>query len=159
MMLVAVDPGITGSIALYDGISTRIFDIPSIKEKSGKTTRSRIDGVALVKIMKDICEFHKPEIHIEQVHAMPQNGSIANFSQGRTLGTLEGMFSAMGAEVFLISPTKWKKAMKVDSDKEKSRLLAISLFPELADSLKRKKDHNRAESLLILHYLTENYYK
>ena len=49
-------------------------------------------------------------------------------------------------------PAVWKKDLGIYGrrfTKEDSRSLALELFPELADELRRKKDHGRAESLLI----------
>ena len=54
----------------------------------------------------------------------------------------------------------WKKGLGLtDSSKayvdkkEASRLMALDLYPELADELKRKKDNGRAEALLLIEWL------
>jgi len=51
-----------------------------------------------------------------------------------------------------VLPKTWKKDLGLSSDKEQSRRLAIQMFPQLKDKLKRKKDHGRAEALLLLYY-------
>ena len=51
----------------------------------------------------------------------------------------------------------WKKYFSLDKDKNRTREHAISLFPECRELLKRKCDHNRAESLLIAMYAADTY--
>jgi hypothetical protein len=58
-----------------------------------------------------------------------------------------------------VRPAQWKKEMGVakqrgedaDAGKEKALELARELFP--AAPLSRRKDHNRAEALLLAHWL------
>lgn len=55
--------------------------------------------------------------------------------------------------VEIVSPLKWKRALGlIGQDKEASRAKALKLYPSLADQLKRKKDHNRAEAVLLAHW-------
>jgi hypothetical protein len=51
-----------------------------------------------------------------------------------------------------IGKRKLKPAQKSAIKKDEARLLAIKLFPEFAEEMKFKKDHNIAESLLIGYY-------
>lgn len=67
-------------------------------------------------------------------------------------GVLKCALSAHNIPYEEVLPKVWKKEMGLDSDKEKSRALAIKLYPQCKDSLKRKKDHGRAEALLLLNY-------
>jgi crossover junction endodeoxyribonuclease RuvC len=52
----------------------------------------------------------------------------------------------------LVRPAKWKKALKLDREAETSLCLARELYPDSQSFLKRKKDHNRAEAILLAHY-------
>lgn len=67
-------------------------------------------------------------------------------------GILKCALVSCNVEYKEVLPRQWKKDMELDSDKEKSRFTAISLFPQVKDKLKRKKDHGRAEALLILEW-------
>jgi crossover junction endodeoxyribonuclease RuvC len=51
----------------------------------------------------------------------------------------------------IVTPQKWKKSLKLDSDKNKSLGLARELWPTAP--LTRKKDNGRAEALLLAEYL------
>jgi crossover junction endodeoxyribonuclease RuvC len=60
--------------------------------------------------------------------------------------------ASKGSYVEEVVPTVWKKAMGLaGKDKEAARLKACGLFPHAGLSL--KKDHNRAEALLLADYL------
>lgn len=48
-----------------------------------------------------------------------------------------------------VSPGFWKRQMSLNSDGEVSRQRARALYPGLEEDLRRKKDHNRAEALLL----------
>jgi hypothetical protein len=49
----------------------------------------------------------------------------------------------------------WKKALALDSDKQKSLDLARKLWPDAP--LKRQKDNGRAEALLMAYWLRNQY--
>jgi hypothetical protein len=56
----------------------------------------------------------------------------------------------------LVPPSVWKPAMKIQvtlqNPKEPARLRALELWPDRSDLFTRKKDHNRAEALLMARY-------
>jgi len=56
----------------------------------------------------------------------------------------------VGDAVYDGAPQIWKKAFSLGKDKEQTRLRAQQLFPGTA--LRRKKDHGRAEALLLALY-------
>jgi len=76
------------------------------------------------------------------------------FSMGEGYGLWKGIISAYHMPLELVTPQAWKKAMMDGMGKEKdaSRLKAIQLFPLSASNLSRKKDHARADTLLIAAY-------
>jgi len=53
-----------------------------------------------------------------------------------------------------VVPVRWKKSMMPDATKEKdaSILRVKQLYPQEAHQFKRKKDHGRADALLIAAY-------
>ena len=54
----------------------------------------------------------------------------------------------------LVTPTKWKPAVGIHTgaDKEASRQRALQLFPDQAVNLARKKDHARADAMLLAYF-------
>lgn len=158
MLLLAVDPGVTGAIAFRYGNEYTVEDIPNEKIQSGKRNRTHIKLGELADLLRGATDGGAvPAVAlIEQVGPMPHDGKIQAFSLGRTLGDLEGMLVALGVQIRYVTPRKWKKDAGLSSDKEESRLRALQTFPKLSDRLSRKKDHNRAEALLLLDWLENN---
>jgi crossover junction endodeoxyribonuclease RuvC len=74
--------------------------------------------------------------------------STGNFLYGA--GVLFGVAGARGHQVEFVTPAQWKRHFNLlGKSKEASRSLALRLFPRLATYLKRKKDADRAEALLM----------
>ncbi|UGB26381.1 hypothetical protein LPC10_01835 [Methylorubrum sp. B1-46] len=142
--IVAIDPGLTGAVAFYfpsapDRVA--VEDMP--------TAGGEIDTAALVRRIKQM----GPTIAvIEQVHAMPKNGSIACFKLGMAYGAARAALTVSGVPTHLVTPNSWKKHMRLpggDLGKEAGRAMAIRLFPATSERFERKKDHNRADAALI----------
>jgi crossover junction endodeoxyribonuclease RuvC len=91
----------------------------------------------------------KPDVAVvEQVGAMPGQGTSSMFRFGMGCGLIRGVLAGAGVPIISVTPAKWKKHFSLDSDAEKSRALAIRRFPGVT-TLARKKDHGRAEALLL----------
>lgn len=161
MNYIGIDPGITGAIAIIHDHGSELFDLPVMMKGNGKTkVKNEIDGSGLARILNN----YNPKcsiVGIELVHAMPATnksgkrvqGVATINSLGDSRGCIRGVCQAMGFQFEYIQPAKWKKYFKLNRDKETARSLAIRLFP--SHDLHRKKDHNRAEALLIAKYLNE----
>ena len=66
------------------------------------------------------------------------------------MGSILAACQRINAPLLLITAAVWKRAMGLSQDKAASLDKARLLFPDA--SLDRKKDHNRAEALLIAEY-------
>lgn len=91
---------------------------------------------------------------MEYVHAFPGQGVVSMFTFGRWAGIAQGAALAHGAEVVQISPVEWQKWARDDYDVPRpldfdSRLVALEHYPLLEPVLKRKKDHNTADAVLL----------
>ncbi|KAG6414022.1 hypothetical protein SASPL_126738 [Salvia splendens] len=74
------------------------------------------------------------------------------WSGGFGYGLWLGVLVASGYSVVPVPASLWKNGFKLTgsrSSKDESRELATTLFPSMSPLLKRKKDHGRAEALLI----------
>ncbi|KAL0371044.1 UNVERIFIED_CONTAM: Holliday junction resolvase MOC1, chloroplastic [Sesamum angustifolium] len=77
------------------------------------------------------------------------------WSGGFGYGLWIGILVASGYSVVPVPSLLWKNEFKLAgnrSSKDDSRDLATTLFPSMNSMLKRKKDHGRAEALLIAAY-------
>ena len=130
--IAGIDPGVTGAIGFVGEYATTVFDMPSNPQ----------DLADLIKALPTVSLFV-----VEQSQPMPRQGVVSTFKTGQGYGQILGVLAALCRPYVLVTPAKWKKGMGLDNDKEKSRALARSLWPTAA--LSRKKDHGRAEALLI----------
>jgi len=142
MIIVGIDPGNNGGIALLHGDRLIYADhLPIV----GKT----LSGHLLNNWFADIEPDTPAMIVVEQVHAMPKQGVSSTFNFGKAVGIIEGVIAARGLPLFWVTPQRWKKSIGVTADKNTSRQLAINLWPEQAHLFARVKDVDRAEAALI----------
>ena len=148
MKCVGIDPGITGAVALVGDGFLAVEDMPTV----GAHKKRVVDSLALAEILRGWQPTHTL---IERVHAMPKQGVSSTFRFGQTLGRIEAVVSLTGGPVYYVTPAKWKRHFGLGRDKEDARRLAIERYPHIADRLHRKKDHGRAEALLLATYIGE----
>jgi crossover junction endodeoxyribonuclease RuvC len=144
----AVDPGLTGALAVIDqaGVIHLLADLPTIQRGSGRVTRE-LDAAGLAHIVRPFVG-KVIVATVETVSSRPGQGVASMFSLGHSSGIIAGVLTALGVPVQGVAPARWKKAMGlIGTDKEAARAAASRLFPSA--SLHRVKDHNRADSLLI----------
>ena len=134
-----IDPGQAGALAVIDhgGTCCRVEDMPSTPH----------DVAAFVRSMLAALPSGGVYAVLERAQPMPKQGVSSSFNYGRGFGCLEGILVAHCVPYELVPPRVWKRGLGLDSDKEKARAMAQRLFPDA--ELERKKDHGRAEALLI----------
>ena len=150
--IIAIDPGLTGAIALLDGDELHVWDMPT--RQDGK--RAEVDGAALALIVGGL---GTTDATLERVGAMPQQGLASAFNFGDTYGCIRGVLEAYGYTITRVTPAVWKfqvglPALKgVDNRlaarKHASRARAQDLFPHHAHLFARVKDDGRAEAALM----------
>ncbi len=154
MFIVGIDPGLSGAVAIINDATKYqyVFDIPIMQR--GKTKgKNELDCRSLyLKLEPLTLQEETVVFYLEQVNSMPGQGVTSMFSMGHTLGGIKGIIASLGFELRMILPQKWKKYFNLNSDKELSRATAIKMFPQMVESLQRKKDADRAEALLIARY-------
>lgn len=144
-MTIGIDPGITGAIAVLDDNGYWSEEMPTMA--TGAKGRRCVNPLGVRDILLSM---GKQTVYLEKVHAMPVNGSVANFSMGSSFECVRTVCMLLGFPLVLVTPGSWKKHFKLTKDKEMCRARAIELFPE--ESFQRKKDVDRAEAMLIAYY-------
>ena len=156
MNIIGIDPGITGAISLISSDRVaQVWDMPTVKiDNKLKLDLSELN--VLMGMVFLITHLHRKEdtvVYIEKVHSMPNQGVSSTFKFGMTYGAICQAAIHYFHSYVDVTPQKWKKKMNLlNCEKDAARLLAIELLPELADKLSRKKDHGRADALLIGSY-------
>ena len=151
-MILGIDPGITGALALLDGDECRgVWDMP-VSEKThgkGKEVNAHLLADIVDEAIREAGEDGLQAI-IEQVSAMPGQGVSSMFSFGASYGTVRGVLGALGVPYTQVTPQRWKRSQGLTGrDKDASRTLAIQRYPEIRHLLTRKKDNGRADAVLI----------
>ena len=160
MLIIGIDPGITGSICFFeDGKIIDVVEMPNMAE--GKKNKRQVNGAQIYhEISKRIKNLEKKDIKviIEQVAAMPGQGVTSMFNFGQSFGVLKGICAAMQIPMYFVRPAKWKKYFNlINSEKDASRTKAIEIFPHFSAQLSRKKDSNKADAILISSFFYETY--
>jgi len=160
MLIIGIDPGISGSICFLDnGKILDVIEMPIMTD--GKKNKKQVNGSQVYnEITKRIKQFEKNQIRvvIEQVSAMPGQGVTSMFNFGQSFGILKGVCTAMQLPMYFVRPAKWKKYFNLlNSEKDASRTRAIEIFPYFSSQLSRKKDSNKADAILIASFYHETY--
>jgi crossover junction endodeoxyribonuclease RuvC len=154
---IGIDPGVSGAIAfLPEGRDAFVLDLPTfIYGKRQAFVKRALDTAALAQLLRVNTtgfDLVAARVYIERVNAFPGQGASSGFSLGMSYWGAVGVAHGVGLEVQYIEPEAWKPFFKLGKDKGDSLDVARKLFPAAAESLKRVKDHNRAEALLIAAY-------
>jgi len=144
MRVLGIDPGASGAIVLLeDGQPIEWTEMPTTKIG----TATRVNPAALTDFIASCCCTH---VYIEQVHAMPGNGSASMFNFGHSCGTVMGVVGALGLPFTMVTPQFWKKtAGLIGTDKDAARARAIQLWPKWRDLDKKGKGQALADAALI----------
>ena len=160
MYIIGIDPGISGAICFFkNGKIIDVIEMPSMAE--GKKNKKQVNGNQLyneIKLRISETDKHEVCVVVEHVTAMPGQGVTSMFNFGQSFGVLKGICSAMQLSMHFVRPAKWKKYFNlINSSKDASRSRAIEIFPNISEKLKRKKDTNKADAILISSYYYNTY--
>lgn len=148
--VLGIDPGCSGALVLVTEQGGYIDHLAMPTIKVG--TKSRVNGAALAAW---IYEWRDELLHayIEQVGAMPGQGTASMFTFGHAAGVVEGIVQGLGIAYTLVTPQAWKKsAGLIGSDKDAARSRAIQLYPELRALDAKAKGQAIADALLIARF-------
>ena len=142
MLIIGIDPGISGSICFFeDGKILDVLEMPTMTD--GKKNKKQVNGAQIYnEISTKIRGIEKQNLRviIEQVSAMPGQGVTSMFNFGQSFGILKGICSAMQLPMYFVRPAKWKKYFGlIKSEKDASRTKAIEMFPYFSSQLSKKK--------------------
>ena len=147
MNILGIDPGLSGAFALYQDGQWILLDMPI----AGDAKRHEINGPEVCHWLREQRPDHA---FIEFASARPGQGVTSMFRFGCSYGALKMALAACGVPYTVVAPAKWKSAVGVPTgaDKEASRQRALQLFPDQAGNLTRKKDHARADAMLLAYF-------
>ena len=149
MLYLGIDPGFSGAWGLIDHHGN--FKACGDMHHTDKyILTDKIFGEIIDEIHGD-----DHQVVVETVHSMPKQGVASSFKFGVAYGGAVALADRLNSAWHMVSPQMWKKALALDSDKQKSLDLARKLWPDAP--LKRQKDNGRAEALLMAYWLRNQY--
>jgi len=150
MIILGVDPGLSGAICLLHSLEVaEIHDIPTFSlSRNGKNKRE-VDAVKLANMLGETVIGHA---FVEQVNAMPGQGTSSMFAFGKSYGIVIGILAARGVPMTFVAPKTWKKALGVPASKDGARARASQLMPTNSWLWPLVKHDGRAEAALIAYW-------
>jgi crossover junction endodeoxyribonuclease RuvC len=150
-VIIGVDPGLSGAVAVlaHAGAFVGVYDTPVLTLRTSRGHRAEYDTVGMASLLRPYVDQHV-HVVIEESQAMPGQGVRSMFTTGYGYGLWLGILAALQVPYTPVRPVVWKKAFSLGKDKEQARLRAQQLFP--GADLRHKKDHGRAEALLLAWY-------
>lgn len=163
IIVIGIDPGLTGAIAFLneDGGVISVDEMPTmpIAEAGPKTTiKTEVDALALGRLVRSrvpraaaVMAFME---HTSSVGQVGQEQAKLSLAAGKA--TCMAVLRLMQIDVQRVTPVAWKRFYGIkepmpDSKgiSQKKQALAIARGFYGIEYLRREKDHNRADALLI----------
>lgn len=152
MLVIGIDPGQTGALALAGPDGLMALEPMPIAGKE-------VDGPGLAAVLREWSRTFGPPlmVYVERQQAMPGQGVSSSFLNGANYGVILGVVGTLGLPLTRVASGDWKRGAGVRhgsgwtdaQKKEASRTRASELMPGWAGRWPRKKDHGPAEAALI----------
>ena len=139
MLILGIDPGVNGSLALFDKAEQRVtcHDMPD----TTNGLQELVSGLPAVAF----AVLEKP--YYPKVIGMKNVARIAE-----AYGAIKTCLVWRGIPIREVRPAEWKASLNLSSNKAASREMAGLIFPDYAEQWARVKDDGRAEAALIAWY-------
>lgn len=171
-VILGVDIGLTGCVArLGPGMAPELADLPIVPDGPTRTATfrgkqrefqpMRLCGRGVLDLLHRLAPAgHSVMVVFEDVRARPMGNGESHFNSFQSQnslvmsrGIVQSAVDIAGFRAEAVQPAVWKRLYGLGgADKRDSLEMARKLYPALAGELRRVKDHNRAEALLIGHY-------
>lgn len=139
-MILGIDPGISGGIALLDRSGGLQF------AEAMPALRNAVPTVDYGHVAHLLVGRTDVFAYVERAQSMPRQGVSSAFNYGVVFGSLLTALAAQGIGYELVQAAKWKREMGLSSDKRESVDLVRQLYPTFP--VKRSED-GIAEAILI----------
>ena len=131
-----------------------VEDMPVIERTVGRKKRTKIDLGKLESNIAFYCAQHSVDlVTVEDPGTRPRQSGTMTFGFG--LGALHAFLFAKRLRVETIVPTKWKRTLRVPTDKKEAVYRAEELFPACREKFRGPKGgtlDGRAEAAMIALY-------
>lgn len=152
MLVAGLDPGIAGAIAIIGPTGPVLLeDLATHQAQHGRSAKvkTELDLHAVCATLRAHAIEH---CVLERVGPMPQQGLGSTWRFAESYGQLIGIVVALGIAMTLVRPQDWQRHHHIGPAPDAARQRAMQLYPAVAPSLARKRDHHRADALLLASY-------
>ncbi len=156
-LLMGIDPGFGGAIAVYDldrRVLIDVIDLPLFQTATKARKSGQFNHLDIHKV-STLIDLYAPLTALavlEEPGAMPKQGLSSTFRFGHVCGALHGVLAGHYIPVVPVKPGVWKSALALSENKDDSRHFATKNFPEFAALWGLKKHNDRAEAALLCVY-------
>lgn len=159
MIVIGVDPGITGAIAAVcnkRGLLA-VSDLPICSNglTTGRLLRwldvEKLDGI--LREWSALFDFAGEDVRavLERPIAMPGQQIATAASSFDMQGAIRAVLTMRGYPLEFVTPNEWKRYYRLGKAKSEARATAFALYPQAP--VTRAKDDGRAEAILIARYV------
>lgn len=158
-LILGIDPGLTGALAILDAETlfiVDILDVPTYHTKTSSRKSGKVSNIDMFSLVSSLRPYKERIIMaiIEEPGAMPGQGLGSTFKFGKVCGQLEGIIAGLDIPIHPIKPSVWKLALGLEASKDSTLSEVKRLYPNQDHHFKRKKDHDRAEAVLLARFAT-----
>lgn len=153
--VLGIDPGLGGALALIaDGYVQEVIDMPIQAKAFGSGNQVHVPKLLSVLMVVD-----PTFVVIERSQPMQGQGKRQSpagaFSMGDSFGSLRACVESLTLPCVYVPATTWKTQLGLAGKRKNADApitLATQLYPNSERWLQRKKDHDRAEAILLAHW-------
>lgn len=167
MIFLGIDNGLNGGLASYDGNTGQInvTAMPIVTMVGAKGNKNEYDipairqwimdlGVPVERAMDPV-----KMVILERAHAFPGMSAQSTFANGRNVGIMEGLLSALGLPYTIVHSKTWQKkffeGISHNDTKQASILVAKRTFPTVSfkpTEISKKDSDGMTDAVLMAYY-------
>jgi len=138
-VIVGIDPGESGGIAMLDLETKKILYVTKVKG---------LTELDIINILDLMYSTFIRTVYLEKVHAMPKQGVSSTFKFGKNYGFNRGVVLALRKPLIDVPPSTWQRHLGclTGGDKNVTKSFAQQLYPDT------KITHAIADAILIALY-------
>jgi crossover junction endodeoxyribonuclease RuvC len=151
VLVLGIDPGLSGALASWDGGHLKIVEVPTVKSSG----RGNEVNWPLLNELWDTNFFWVDHVYLERVASRPGEGVSSAFKFGTVFGGLRALAASKLLPLTLVTPNVWKKHFGIMASKTGAVRRASELFPANASEFHGPRGGMKdgpAEAALIAHY-------
>lgn len=156
-LILGVDPGLSGAIAVIDLDTSEVIDMIDIPTYQKPTDARKQGYFEMIDVHKlaFLIDMYAPMVAIavlEEPGAMPEQGLSSTFRFGHVCGQIHGVLAGNYIPVVPVKPAVWKSALALTGNKMDSIIRANLDYPAARELWALKKHNDRAEAALMCSY-------